>query len=310
MRATFGVTLIAFACSNNHPAGVDAAIDAPKQIDAAHMDAPGATMLNLTGGANGLLWNATTSTLYLTDSNADTFVEYTDAGGLHALGTLPPDPSGVSLGNVLQLANGSLLTADFGFGSNGTIDQLAAGSGSGIALTGLDVTRKRIDDLLEARARARAGELGLGGGATGDHQSRHAADGGRALAGEVRRVEVAATVEREGGIVVSGTTMYVSDQGAGTIYTVDLGSGGVGTLISGLVTTDLLFMLPDGDMLTGGSAAITRITQAGSATTLSLGTFSDVRGIAYDGVGHRLFVVDHSSTAGTPDVLHIIPFTP
>jgi hypothetical protein len=43
---------------------------------------------------------------------------------------------------------------------------------------------------------------------------------------------------------------------------------------------------------------------------LRLPRFSDVRGIAYDAVGHRLFVVDHSTAAGTPDALHIIPFTP
>jgi hypothetical protein len=47
------------------------------------------------------------------------------------------------------------------------------------------------------------------------------------------------------------------------------------------------------------------ITQAGQVSTL-LGGFEQVRGIAYDEAGQRLFVIDHSVTVGLPDKLRVI----
>jgi hypothetical protein len=63
--------------------------------------------------------------------------------------------------------------------------------------------------------------------------------------------------------------------------------------------------LPNGDLLTGGGAAISRITPTGTVTALPNTGFGTVRGLAYDPAGHRLFIVDHSATPGTPDKLHI-----
>jgi hypothetical protein len=51
---------------------------------------------------------------------------------------------------------------------------------------------------------------------------------------------------------------------------------------------------------------IPRITQAGQVTTLPGGGFEQVRGLAYDAAGKRLFVVDHSLTVGVPDKLRIL----
>ena len=70
---------------------------------------------------------------------------------------------------------------------------------------------------------------------------------------------------------------------------------------------DLLALLPNGDLLTGGGPTISRITQGGQVTTL-LGGFEQVRGLAYDDVGKQLFVVDHSLTVELPDKLRVIRF--
>ena len=82
-------------------------------------------------------------------------------------------------------------------------------------------------------------------------------------------------------------------------------------MLTTFTAPDLLYMLPNGDLLTGGGPMISRITPAGVVTTLTLSaTFGTAHGIAYDPVGQHLFVIDHSSTAGTMDTLHVIPFTP
>jgi sugar lactone lactonase YvrE len=70
---------------------------------------------------------------------------------------------------------------------------------------------------------------------------------------------------------------------------------------------DLLVELPGGDLLTGGGPAISRISPAGAVTALATGGFEQVRGLAYDPTGRRLFVIDHSATVGVADQLRILP---
>ena len=43
-------------------------------------------------------------------------------------------------------------------------------------------------------------------------------------------------------------------------------------------------------------------------TALPFTGFEQVRGLAYDPAGRRLFVINHSKTVGVPDKLHILPF--
>jgi hypothetical protein len=71
------------------------------------------------------------------------------------------------------------------------------------------------------------------------------------------------------------------------------------------VAVDLLAMLPNGDLLTGGGPTISRITPTGQVTALP-GSFEQVRGLAYDSAGKRLFVIDHSVTVGVSDKLRIV----
>jgi hypothetical protein len=52
---------------------------------------PGEQAVALPGGGNALWWDAASSTLYLTDSNASSLVAWTEAAGLHAVATLPAD---------------------------------------------------------------------------------------------------------------------------------------------------------------------------------------------------------------------------
>jgi hypothetical protein len=76
--------------------------------------------------------------------------------------------------------------------------------------------------------------------------------------------------------------------------------------VASVPKVDLLMMLPGGDLLTGGGSEISRITQAGTVTALPAVGFEQVRGLAYDPAGKRLFIIDHSATPGRPDRLHIV----
>nr|HEX4317060.1 hypothetical protein [Kofleriaceae bacterium] len=318
--ATF-LSLVALGCggdNNNNKADAAKGLDA-KPIDGAGgqdgsgsgSSAPVNVSMNLTGGANGLWWDAATNTLFLTDSEADTLVKYTDAGGLAVVATLPPDANGISLGNVLEDGDGNVLTPDFGFGSSGTIFEVAAGAGSGTALTGLDPLRRRIGLAVDPNGQLYSSYFEGGKNSAIGGVAKLTIGGGSATEVELAGSNNAAGFKKIVGVAATADHVYVSDQSGSAVFAVDPTTGDVTTLASGLATADLLFMMPNGDLLTGGSAAITRITQAGVVSTVDFGSagsgFSDIRGIAYDPANKRIFFVDHSSVAGTPDVLHILP---
>src|SRR5262245_42554721 len=142
MRSVFALPLVvaaATACGGGN-SNVDAhptidsppTIDGPPQIDGAVDGAPfdgppiDATDprfgdFDLAGGANGILWDTATSTLYLTDSNANTLLMWTDAGGFQTHGTWPTTTAGISLGDLVLRSGGAVLTTNFGFNTEGTV---------------------------------------------------------------------------------------------------------------------------------------------------------------------------------------------
>jgi hypothetical protein len=269
--------------------------------DPAPAPAPADIVVPLAGGANALLWEAASSTLYLTDNNADALVRWTDAGGLETVGALPPDSAGISLGAIVKREDGTMLVASFGFGTRGTVFAMAADHTSS-ALTGLDGKRRRVglaqDEhgaLYSAYFVGGGGKVPVGGIAT------------LTIAGNAAtETEIAGPFKKLVGLVATPTALFVSDQTQKVIFKIALPGFAVSQLAS-LPAVDLLATMPDGDLLTGGGPTISRITQRGTVTTLPGAGFAQVRGLAYDAAGKRLFVIDHSTTVGVPDKLHIVP---
>ncbi|HTR54915.1 MAG TPA: hypothetical protein VMJ10_29715 [Kofleriaceae bacterium] len=267
------------------------------------------------GGANALLWDATASTLYYTDNTADALDKYTTGTSGSQVATLPTSTGGISLGGMLEQGDGSILIANFGFGQAGSIFDVAASASTGTNVNGgLDATRRRI-----GIARDSAGAMytsyftgGMGVQPVGG-VSTLTINGTNATETEIAGATTSAGFKKVVGVAATTTAVFVSDQTQSMIFKIDLTASNAVTALATVTTADLLYMLPDGDMLTGGGATIERITQAGTVSNVTLPgnpTFSDVRGMAYDATGHRLFVVDHSTTAGVGDTLNIIPFTP
>lgn len=198
----------------------------------------------------------------------------------------------------MRREDGTLLIASFGFGTQGGM--LAITGGTATALTGLDPTRRRV---------------GLAQDPAGAIYSAYFVGGrGKPPAGSIATITIAGTIATETeiasgfhkvvGLVATPAALFVSDQTDRTIYRIAVPGYAVSKLASA-PAVDLLAMLPDGDLVTGGGPTISRIAQTGQVTTLP-GTFEQVRGLAYDAVGKRLFVIDHSLTVGLPDKLRTL----
>jgi hypothetical protein len=264
----------------------------------------------LTGGGNALWWDATSHALYLTDNNANALIQWTDAGGLQPVGTLPAGAAGISLGGIVKRADGTILVTSFGFGKEGTLFALAADKTSS-ALAGLDPVRRRVglaqDDkgaLYTAYFVGGRGEKPIGGVAT------VAIDGKTCVEAEIAGASTKAGFEKLVGLVATPSALYVADQSQKTIFKIAVPGYQVSPLAT-LPKVDLLLRLPNGDLLTGGGNAISRISPAGTVTPVPAGpgaALEQVRGLAYDPAGKRLFILDHSATPGRPDQLRVRPF--
>jgi hypothetical protein len=283
------VAVLATACSSSTPPA------APPP--APHVAAPGPARqdLDLPGDANGLYWDAGEHTLYFTDATHDTLAAWTDAKGFSEVTQLPPGPK-IELGGLTRLADGTFLVTSFGFGTDGTVFAVSS-SHQASAIPKLDKARRRI-----GVARAPDGAIYVAYFVVDGHQHTGGVAKLDLQAGETDVVTKG--LSKAVGIAANATGVYVSDQETNTIYTVQ--AGDVKPLATGLPSADLLTVLPDGSLVTGGkTGAVTRIAPDGKQTTIASG-FEQVRGTAYDPAGHRLFVVEHSK-ATSNHKLHILP---
>src|SRR5262245_9742277 len=138
---SYSLLVVLVACGGSKQTSVDApSIDSAPAVDAA--DPRGPKTIELTGGANALMWDASASKLYLTDNNANALLSYTDANGIQTVGTWPTGGM-ISLGDLVKRSDGSIVCANFGFGTTGSIFSMPA-TGTSIAYTVSDAARRRI----------------------------------------------------------------------------------------------------------------------------------------------------------------------
>ena len=339
MRALFVPVLIvgAASCGDNKDGPIDSAtpdtttlIDAA--IDAIPVDAPdprNATyLLGNSNSANGIYWDATAKKLYLTESNANALLSWTDAAhtfSIHSQFPIPvPATAQVSLGDILPNTDGTFIVSNF-FASNLVKAPAAAQSmGSAITVTDGTAMRRRIGLSRNPAGDVYAATFVGGGGMNQTGAITKLTITGATATEEivVTNIDTSTTFKKLVGIVATNTALWVTQQDGGrladdvdnALYKVDLplATPPVVTKIKDTMHyADLLVPLPNGDFLTGCKMAVCRITQAGVETQLTaLGTFEDVRGLAYDADMQRLFIINHSNTVTTGDKLEIRPFTP
>jgi len=329
MRSVFFALAVSFlACgdngNNSNPADATKAVDAAGsgQHDAGGSGITTMASIPLPAEANGLYWDATSSTLYLTQKftgSGNAFEKWTDAGGLATVASLD-GITAVNPGGIVKLADGSFLTPNFSSndtdngviqisGSAATLLTEAPGSGAGSAgdyrsigvALGSDGTT--IYQVAFTKVSATDGfvlKTTIGGGSA--TQAVFAENAAAAPLGKL----VGIAVESDG-------TVFISDQTNNAIWKI-MTTGAVSSFAT-YTHPDLIAKLPNGDLLEGGGTTISRISATtGTVTPLTFGTmtFTYVGGMAFDAVNHRLFIDDQnaSTTGGSGDTLDIVPYMP
>lgn len=203
----------------------------------------------------------------------------------------------------MKRPDGTILTASFGFGTQGTLFAMA-GDGTSRALTGLDPARRRVGLAQGPDGALYVGYFVGGKAAQAGGVAAVTVTGGAAVETEIAGGSTSAGFKKVVGVAAAPGAVFVADQAAKAIYRIAVPGFAV-SKVAEVPSADLLVMLPGGDLLTGGTG-VHRVTQAGAVSTIFTG-FEQVRGLAYDPALRRLFIIEHSATVGVPDKLHVRP---
>lgn len=263
-----------------------------------HVDR-GPTTIAVDGDPNGLWWSD--GVLTIADDDNNRVLRWTDADGLGLVGGLPePSADGAGLGQLVALADGTIVVTRFGYGTSGDVVTLAP-DGTGSVVPGLDVERRRIGLTVADDGTIYDGWYISVDGARVGAVSVLSLDGGE--------TEVLPDLRKPVGVLASGDTLYVSDQDAGEILTAPRSDPSDVSVLAQVDYPDLLCAGPHGSVFTGGGeGAVRQISADGTVSTLVSG-YQEVRGVAYDADNARLFFVDHDgddSDGGTNN-LQIVP---
>ncbi len=278
------------ACS-----GSDAATERlPLPVPTREPSTPGQT-IGLDGDASGAWWDPATRALLVTDSTHATLERWTADGGLQQAAALP-DPH-AELGGLAVLRDGRTLVTSFGFGSDGAVFVVAP-----------DHSVAKVPNL--ARERRRIGIAVGGDGAI--YVTYFVVQDGKRLGGIARldpnsgETDVVGDLQKPVGIAASDRMLFVADQEQNEIIGYPLGDFAHPVVVArDLPSADLLTLLPDGDLVTGGKhGAVYRVSPRGAVSTIASG-YEQVRGTAYDPATHQLYVVDHS-IASSRHKLHVL----
>lgn len=276
MRSAIAL-LIAAACSNK-PAPVKES--PPLAAPAAHADA---NTIELPGDANGLYWDDTERALYFTDDTHDVLVRWSDKDGVAEVAHLPPAAK-VSFGGLTRAGDGSFVIAVFGFGTDG-----------GVIVVDPEHESRAVPNLDKARRR-----VGIARGPDNALYDVYFVVDGHSHHGGLAKLDLATGetdipmpgLVKPVGVAVDADGVYVSDQEANGISAWRAGT--TSSIAAGLPSADLMTLLPDGALVTGGkTGTISRVSADGVVTIVAHG-LDQVRGLAYDAAGKRLFVVEHS----------------
>ncbi len=251
-------------------------------------------------GANGLFWNAATDTLLLADDDRHIRSWKEDpsnaAGILIAVADLPPSSTPhAGLGQLVQLADGTVVVTRFGGGTEGAV-VVVRPDGTSSFVPKLDKTRRRI---------------GLTATADGQLFDTYFVKSGSGSEGGVARldlhgkeIDVAPGLKKPVGVLATDGALVITDQDAKQILTIPLppapGKGpkvaaAAPTVLASLPSADLLAAGPDGSFFTGGRDGVVRQIDAHGQVKEIVSGFHEVRGIAFDPKKNRIFFVDHDT---------------
>jgi DNA-binding beta-propeller fold protein YncE len=251
--------------------------------------------LALDGDPNGLFWDAAGQTLYIADNRNNRILTWTEAGLGMPIALPAAPPNGPGLGQVTRTGDGTLLTTRFGFGTDGAVLYVKANGDTG-TVPMLDTLKRRIgivtdgDNVYDSYFVVAGSRVGA--------VAKLTLDG--------TEVDVMQGLQKPVGLIVLNGVLYAADQMAGEILKCTLPACSDKTQFAALASPDLLSAGPNGSFFSGSpDGNVYELSSAGAVQ--SVGTFQQPRGTAYDAVNKRLFIADHSGTAGGTNYLRIIP---
>jgi DNA-binding beta-propeller fold protein YncE len=262
----------------------------------------GPRVLELDGDPNGLWWDANAETLLVTDDGGNRILEWSDSRGFGTHAPLPEDSlAGAGLGQLVRVDGGDLVVTRFGVGTEGGVTIVPL-QGDVRNVPGLDVTRQRV-----GLAKAADGTLYDSWFVRLDSGERVGAVGQLSLDGS--EPEVMTGLTNPVGVLALGDRLFVSDQDTDQIRVASRMDPASVTVFTSLEQPDLLAEGPAGSIFSGSATGrVYRIDSAGVASEFQAG-FRQVRGVAYDPAGQRLFVAEHDPAEPglAQHALHILP---
>jgi hypothetical protein len=262
----------------------------------------GPLVLELDGDPNGLWWDANSETLLVTDDREGRILEWSDARGFGTRERLPErSPDGAGLGQLVQVKGGDILVTRHGFGASGGV-AVVPRQGEVRQVPGLDVTRRR-----SGLTQATDGTLYDAWFVPLESGEPAGAVGMLSLDGD--EPEVMTGLRKPVGVLAVGERLFVSDQDADQILTAPRADPASASVFASVEGPALLAEGPAGSIVAGSTGgSVYRIDGDGFVSELQAGLMQ-VRGVAYDPAGQRLFVAEHDPSE--PEVarhaLHILP---
>lgn len=268
------------ACGSDSPSGpVDAG---PPKTNAS---------LPIDGDPSGLFWDDSSSTLFIADDANARVMTFRDATGFATYATLPT--GGTGLGQLVRLTDGTILVTRLGNGTNGDVVAVTNDKKSA-AIAGLNPARRRTGITLAADGRIFDGYTLDGSGGSVAELS---------LAGT--EIEIVSGLQQPVGVLASGDSLAIADQGQGKLLKTKLAALGPLTPGGDLPNIGPLCAGPSG-ILAGAGDSVKSLDATGTPTTLASG-FAQARGVAFDPKLRRIFVANHVGAGANTIEIRPVP---
>ncbi|MFP3555349.1 hypothetical protein SB861_32220 [Paraburkholderia sp. SIMBA_049] len=260
---------------------------------------------------NGVAVDASDGAVYLTDDAKSSVLRSSDGHTFAPYASIPqPSDLGISLSQLTFDDARNLLAVRFGFGSASAVFDVKGADGA-IMLAGPNPARRRLGIAAIGSEQALSTWFVKEGNAP--------ATGGVSLltydatAGCATERDLITGMGKPVGVVVSGDTVFVSDQARNVIVRASLANW----LQSAqpVAVADTFAKIDNPDLMAGDghgalythckSASLCKVAPDGSVNEIAT-DFHDARGVAVDPARHRLYVVDRAAAGGT-SYLRILP---
>jgi hypothetical protein len=286
-------------CALNNASGASGAADAPQRIA---VDAR----------PNGIAVRPGDGAVFITDDTTGSILVSSDGRTFAHFASIPAGtPQGNSLSQLAFADAQTLLAERFGFGTASAIFYVDE-NGAPRALTGTNPARRRL-----GLAVVKPGQVLSTWFVKQDEQQP--AQGGLSLvtydlaAGTATERDLMTNLAKPVGVVVSGNTVFISDQAKNAIVRAPLDAllaapqpSAPSTTFAHVNVPDLLAADRAGTLYTKcDKTAFCKIAPDGTVAHIAEG-LHDARGAAIDPSRHRLYVVDRAAAGGTSAV-QIIP---